>query len=881
MHGGVVDVGDALTFAPAAGAVWYTTDGSDPRLTGGTVNVASAVQFNGTPLGLSESTRLKARVLTGGGEWSAVSEGEFFVTELAGVGSLAVTEVNYHPPAPTAGESAAGQFVAEDFEFIELANISGEAIDVGSVAIVDGVQFLFPDDSGAILLPGERVVVVANQAAFDARYGAGVRVAGEFAEGNLRNGGERVAIEDRFGNLIQSFDYSDGGDWPGRADGSGSTLEVIDPAGDANDPANWRASALYLGTPGAAGPAPFTDIVINELLTHTDPPLLDAIELYNASGADVDIGGWYLSDSSGNLRKFRIPPGTRIEAGEFVLFDENDFNPSGGADPENNPLDFALNSAEGDDVWLMAADAAGKLTRFADHAEFGAAAGGVSFGRVVDSTGRAAWIAQTILTLDGPNGPPRTGPVVIDEIHYHPAAGGGEFVELRNISPAAVRLYDPAHPENTWRLEGAGFDFPPGIVLFPGENVLLVPVEPNLFRAAHGVPAAVRIFGPFAGSLDNGGEWLRLQRPDAPQPALPGQQPLVPRIDVDAVRYRDRDGWPTAADGGGATLQRLAADQYGNDPANWAASFAGGTPGIEPPRVAEVLLSGSGWSAALVDELRSRGLGDGGYSIPAGGGQLATIPWTGVDTLRVRFTADVNLSPGDLAITGVNVADYAIAALDYSSAGGELVATWTLAAPLRADRVQLSLAGVSDLAGRPLDGNWTDGGGSFPSGNGVLESSDPFTFSINILPGDADGDGGVSRRDVIALLPHLGTAAGSPAFNPRLDTNADGQINLADLRATLARLPGTLPSITPLPVNATAPATPASRRGLERIAVDAALARLPSTLPATPLPATSPPTIAPTPASRRGLGRIAVDAALCDLDELLPIRRQPITASRR
>src|SRR4029079_8183569 len=38
-----------------------------------------------------------------------------------------------------------------------------------------------------------------------------------------------------------------------------------------------------------------TNVVVNEILTHTDPPLEDAIELYNTTDQPVDISYWWLS----------------------------------------------------------------------------------------------------------------------------------------------------------------------------------------------------------------------------------------------------------------------------------------------------------------------------------------------------------------------------------------------------------------------------------------------------------------------------------------------------------------------------------------------------------------------------------------------------------
>ena len=62
---------------------------------------------------------------------------------------------------------------------------------------------------------------------------------------------------------------------------------------------------------------------------------------------------------------------------------EGEFN--NPANP-NSLVPFALSNA-GDDVFLLEADAAGNLLRFVDHAEFGAAPGGVTIGRFPNGTG--------------------------------------------------------------------------------------------------------------------------------------------------------------------------------------------------------------------------------------------------------------------------------------------------------------------------------------------------------------------------------------------------------------------------------------------------------------------------------------------------------------
>ena len=306
---------------------------------------------------------------------------------------------------------------------------------------------------------------------------------------------------------------------------------------------------------------------VNEALTHTDLPAVDWIELFNPNASDVNLGGWFLSDDGGAPRKFRIPDGTTILAGGFRVFTEADFNAS--------PLlvsSFSLSSA-GDAIYLTSADANTNLTGYSHAVTFGAAANGVTFGRYVNSVGEEQFPAQLATTRGALNSGPRVGPVVISEIQYHPDAAGDEFIELRNITASDIALFDAAHPTNTWRVSGLGYTLPANIVLPANGALLIVGVSPAAFRAKYSVAATVQVLGPIVGSLQDSGERLELQRPDAP--GTNG----VPYITVDEVRYNDRAPWPSAADGSGASLQRKSLIAYGSDPANWEAAVP--TPGTE------------------------------------------------------------------------------------------------------------------------------------------------------------------------------------------------------------------------------------------------------------------------------------------------------------
>ena len=365
-------------------------------------------------------------------------------------------------------------------------------------------------------------------------------------------------------------------------------------------------------TPGEANYVPLSGVVIDEVLTHADPPFEDAIELANTTAAPVYIGGWFLSDSESEPKEFRIPDGKWIPAKGLAVFYEYQFNPTPGVFPS-----FALDSAQGDAVYLSAADAGGNLYGFRTGVKFGAAENGVSFGRYTNSTGvEFVAMSQHTFGMDNPlslaqfrtgtglpNVYPKVGPVVMSEIMYFPVTVSGtnlienpdeEFVELYNLSPTNVPLYLPVSPANTWRLKGGiNFSFPTGASMPAQSYAVVVHFDPvtnssalSAFRARFGLNTNTPVFGPFTGRLADEGDTVELYKPDTPSP--PPDAGFVPFILVDRVSYLPTAPWSAAAAGGGASLQRRIMSDFGNDPLNWKAEppTAGRTnfaTGVVPP----------------------------------------------------------------------------------------------------------------------------------------------------------------------------------------------------------------------------------------------------------------------------------------------------------
>jgi hypothetical protein len=660
-----------------------------------------------------------------------------------------------------------------------------------------------------VLSAGQRIVLARDLDAFAARYGAilSVDVVGPFAPSALANGGENIKLEDVDNGTILEFKFEDG--WYTNTDGEGFSLVVRDAALDVDVDSSqwgkkdtWRASEFVGGTPGEAdnGLNPGA-IEINELLTHTDADGGDRIELRNTTQQTIDLGGWYLSDDAADLRKYRIADLTQLGTEEFLVLRQSTNFGIGANDP-GSIVGFGL-SELGETLYLTSATALGELKGLRDIQTFGAAEREVTFGRYVKSDGGDDFVAMKQPTFGAANSLPQVGPLVIHEIMYHPAASGFEYLELKNITDAPLPLFDPLHPENRWRFtDGIEFTFPENVTLGPQALALVVSTDPASFRQAHNVPAETLIFGPFTGKLADEGEKISLSKPGDPE--LDANM-SVPMIEVDRVTYNDRLPWPTEADGNGATLQRLDATAYGSDPINWAADTGGGTPGDVPPQVSRVLLSGSSWSAEFFDALSSAGIGVGGVSISAGSSQLDVLPWSSIDQIRIRFNKGVNVSRGNLTVRCVNLAEHVIDDFDYDPA--TMTATWTLAADLRADKLLIDLSGsVTDTSGNSLDGDWTDTQSAFPSGNGVVQSDENFQFRLNVLPGDGDADGEVDRGDLLSVLRHLSIDANSSGYAPRFDLNADGRIDVSDLREVFLRLSTGLPAGEPTPAGVPAPA---------------------------------------------------------------------------
>ena len=218
-------------------------------------SVEFGATFAGESLGRLPNGRLTRLASTSFG--SANGEAE--------VGPLVISEINYHPAAPSASVLAIDPTLTDnDLEFIEIANPTSESIDLTNYRIRGEADFNFA--TGTTLAAGQAIIVVtfdpasslnANKlAAFEANYGIGdnVTIIGGLSE-SLSNSSGRISLQQQdipnpLGEVafvaIDEVFYTADAPFP-NADGSGQSLQRDDFNVSGNIASNWIAVAP---TPG-------------------------------------------------------------------------------------------------------------------------------------------------------------------------------------------------------------------------------------------------------------------------------------------------------------------------------------------------------------------------------------------------------------------------------------------------------------------------------------------------------------------------------------------------------------------------------------------------------------------------------------------------------
>ncbi|MCK4658613.1 MAG: lamin tail domain-containing protein [Phycisphaerae bacterium] len=372
-----------------------------------------------------------------------------------GLPDIVINELHYHPAdsAVEVGEDP------ENLQFLELYNADSNAVDLSGWSISDGVDFVFPE--GIALEPGEFLVVAKNAAFLESKIPSippEVEVL-QWIEGNLGNGGERVAISESLGNLVDEVSYTDDPPWPLPPDGNGPSLELLHPDLPNDLAESWSSALNVNGTPGAANSvydeAPFV------LLTS---PSRGAVIL-----------------SLGSVSVTFSEPVSGVQAGDLTVDGSSAGEVTG---QEAGPYEFSGFNQPSDGLVTVVLDS----------------------GAIVDVTSNAFAGDTWQYTFDLAN-------IVINELHYHPADSAVapeedpenlQFLELHNADSNAVDL-------SGWLFcDGLTYVFPADTLLAAGEFLVVAKDAAFLQAQVSTIPPGVQVHQWESGNLANGGERVAL-----------------------------------------------------------------------------------------------------------------------------------------------------------------------------------------------------------------------------------------------------------------------------------------------------------------------------------------------------------------------------------
>jgi hypothetical protein len=210
------------------------------------------------------------------------------------------------------------------------------------------------------------------------------------------------------------------------------------------------------------------------------------------------------------------------------------------------------------------------------------------------------------------------------------------------------------------------------------------------------------------------------------------------------------------------------------------------------PTVEAVYVADTQWAVAFLTYLEDTrdGSAQFGFQAGQGGGTKAILPWIGLNQVSVQFSENVIVQQDDLDITGVS-GTYAVSNFVYDPA--TFTATWTLAAPIGADVVTLSLDGTSAGAITDVDGNLL-------RGNQGGKGGSDFVQVLSVLPGDNDRSGDVSLADAeragdrfFSSVFDLRADNALPKYTIFYDLDGSGFILARDRAEVVQRIGSTLP----------------------------------------------------------------------------------------
>ena len=235
-------------------------------------------------------------------------------------------------------------------DWIEIVNSGSASVNLSkySLLVESNINkvFVFPDVS---IAPGEYLVIYAE--------GSDAATSGEALSAPFRlaaSGGDSVVLLNAQGAAIDSVTTPELGVdevFCRDADGVWQISGAATP-GRKNEIADEGSGAAKVRVQGGA--VEISEVMSSNTIYCPDEngEIHDYVELHNISDSDVNLEGWYLSDSSDKLKKWSFPA-VKIPAGGYLVVYCSGYDRT--EDPRHLHTSFKLSSA-GESVYLSNAD---------------------------------------------------------------------------------------------------------------------------------------------------------------------------------------------------------------------------------------------------------------------------------------------------------------------------------------------------------------------------------------------------------------------------------------------------------------------------------------------------------------------------------------------
>jgi hypothetical protein len=217
---------------------------------------------------------------------------------------LVITEINYNPPSND----------PDLLEFIEIYNNEDQPVAIGGLQLGGLVSLTFPE----LTLPAGGIFLAAAYKAECEAFFSGQTFYQWNNSTALTNGGNILTIRNSEGTLIDTVQYDDVFPWPTEPDGFGPSAELLSPALDNNDGANWKASATPTSTAGTfASPGTVAFVTLPTIGFNAARSIFQ--ENADTVSVRVNVNNMTVAFAEAKLRV--VSASTAVGAEDYVLLD--------------------------------------------------------------------------------------------------------------------------------------------------------------------------------------------------------------------------------------------------------------------------------------------------------------------------------------------------------------------------------------------------------------------------------------------------------------------------------------------------------------------------------------------------------------------------------